>query len=113
MAVTRFQFRGRLGQRVAEIVEGDAVENDIERIGLVAQCRRRRGEHARASEALPELHGLPVSAATASASLISGSNFTKAQLLRFVCGKSRNKAEIAASSRAVASHCVYDINVYT
>ena len=35
MAVTRFQFRGRLGQRVAEIVE-DAVENDGERIGLVA-----------------------------------------------------------------------------
>ena len=57
VAVTRFQFRGRLGQRVAEIVEGDAVENDIERIGLVAQCRRRRGEDAVAGQALPELHG--------------------------------------------------------
>lgn len=34
MAVSGFQFRGRRGQRVAEIVEGDAVENDGERIGL-------------------------------------------------------------------------------
>ena len=44
--VTRFQFRGRLGQRVAEIVEGDAVENDGERIGLVAKRGRRRRERA-------------------------------------------------------------------
>ena len=57
VAVARFQFRGRLGQRVAEIVEGDAVENDGERIGLVAQRRRRRREHAPAGQAFPELHG--------------------------------------------------------
>ena len=58
VAVARFQFRGRLGQRVAEIVEGDAVEDDGERIGLVAQRRRRRGEYARAGGAAPELHRL-------------------------------------------------------
>ena len=31
VTVARFQFRGRLGQRVTEIVEGDAVENNGER----------------------------------------------------------------------------------
>ena len=55
--MTRFQFRGRLGQRVAEIVEGDAVENDGERIGLVAKRGRRRRERAPAGPAFPQLHG--------------------------------------------------------
>jgi hypothetical protein len=58
VTVARFQFRGRLGQRVTEIVEGDAVENDGERIGLVAKRRRRRSEDPHAAGAAPELHGL-------------------------------------------------------
>jgi hypothetical protein len=61
MAVTRFQFRGRLGQRV----EGDAVENGGERIGLVAKRSRRRGEDPRAGGAAPELHRLKLLGARA------------------------------------------------
>ena len=65
VAVMRFQFRGRFGQRVAEIVEGDAVENDGERIGLVAKRGRRRGEHPRTRGAAPELHRLKLLGARA------------------------------------------------
>jgi hypothetical protein len=44
VAALRLQLRRSFGERVAEVVEGDAVENDAERIGLGAELRRRGRE---------------------------------------------------------------------
>ena len=63
--MTGFQFGCGLGKGITEIIEGDAVENDAERIRFVAQCCRRRREHAPAQLALPQLYDLQLFAAGA------------------------------------------------
>ena len=77
-----FELLGSVGKRVAEIVERDAVEDEAQRIGLVAQRRRRRREHAAAELALPELGDLELLAAGALADE-AGAAAMRAALGRF------------------------------
>jgi GNAT superfamily N-acetyltransferase len=49
---------GAVLERVAEVVERDGVEDDAERMGVVAELRRRGREHAVARGAAQELHDL-------------------------------------------------------
>jgi len=65
VAVTGFQFGYGLGKGVAEVIERDAVEDDAERIGFVAEFCRCGCEHALAQLALPQLHNLKLLAASA------------------------------------------------
>jgi hypothetical protein len=58
VAAAGLELRRRLGERVAEVVEGDTVENDAERIGLGAELGRRGSEATAAGGALPALDGL-------------------------------------------------------
>jgi hypothetical protein len=63
--VTRLQFCGGIRERISEIVQGNAVQNDAKWIGFLAQRRGRRSEHASAKFALPELDNLKFLAACA------------------------------------------------
>src|SRR5216684_4436074 len=63
VALARLDLVGRRLHCVAEVVERDRVEHDPERIRLVAQRGGRRGEHALARSAAPELNNLDLLAA--------------------------------------------------
>ena len=58
VAVTGFQFGYGLGKGITEVIERNAIENDAERIGFVAQFCRRGCEHTPTKLALPELDDL-------------------------------------------------------
>jgi len=84
MALPGAHFLCGLVERIAEVVEGDRVEHDAQRIGLVAQLDGGRGEDALARCTAPELDDLDLLFACP----LSGDRCTAAvrAALRSLCG---------------------------